>query len=420
MKRANIYTHLTSDHPYYWQDGGCTYHTRYTTYNHERGQEGDAWKPEVDAFGLWNNALKHHDYKLRLEKINRKYLLKDSDMPQEKVFQNGLDFINVNCFSDNWFLQIETFDPHEPFFTHDHYKNMYSVDKDKRDIDWPNYEKVENLADVQHMRKQYAALVSMCDANLGKVLDIMDRYNMWGDTMLIVMTDHGYLLGEHNYWAKNIMPWYNEMANIPMFIWDPRLQKKDIRNDCLVQTIDIAPTLLDFFSLDIPKDMQGKPLKNTIATGTQIRDAALFGIFGGHINCMDGHYVYMRGASNEGNKPLYQYTHMPTHLFGRFLPEEMRTMELAEPFSFTKGCKVMKIEAGNWCASDTYPCSGSIKSDLLCENLLFDIDKDPGQLYPFKDEVIEQMMIHKMVALMKQSDAPPEQYVRVGLADYII
>ena len=52
------------------------------------------------------------------------------------------------------------------------------------------------------MRYEYAALVSMCDAHLGKVLDLMDELDLWEDTMLIVCTDHGFLLGEHDWWAK--------------------------------------------------------------------------------------------------------------------------------------------------------------------------------------------------------------------------
>ncbi len=42
----------------------------------------------------------------------------------------------------------------------------------------------------------------MCDAHLGKVLDVMDELEMWDDTLLIVNTDHGFLLGEHDWWAK--------------------------------------------------------------------------------------------------------------------------------------------------------------------------------------------------------------------------
>ena len=48
---------------------------------------------------------------------------------------------------------------------------------------------------MEHVRYEYAALVSMCDAYLGKVLDFMDEHDMWKDTLLIVNTDHGYLSG---------------------------------------------------------------------------------------------------------------------------------------------------------------------------------------------------------------------------------
>ena len=46
---AGIHTHLASDHPHYWEDGGATYHTRFTTWEFFRGQEGDPWKGVVNA-----------------------------------------------------------------------------------------------------------------------------------------------------------------------------------------------------------------------------------------------------------------------------------------------------------------------------------------------------------------------------------
>ena len=62
----------------------------------------------------------------------------------------------------------------------------------------------------------------MCDASLGRVLDVMDELDLWDDTMLIVCTDHGFLLGEHGWWAKMVQPWYDENIHTPLFIWDPR------------------------------------------------------------------------------------------------------------------------------------------------------------------------------------------------------
>ena len=88
----------------------------------------------------------------------------------------------------------------------------------------------------------------MCDHLLGELLDYFDRHDMWKDTALVVTTDHGFLLGEHDFWAKNRMNLYEEVAHIPLFLHDPR--RADLggtRSAALTQSIDLAPTLLDLF-----------------------------------------------------------------------------------------------------------------------------------------------------------------------------
>ena len=47
LKQSGVYTHLISDHQHYWEDGGATYHTRYSSWECVRGQEGDPWKARV-------------------------------------------------------------------------------------------------------------------------------------------------------------------------------------------------------------------------------------------------------------------------------------------------------------------------------------------------------------------------------------
>ena len=180
----------------------------------------------------------------------------------------GLIFLDKNHDRDNWFLHIESFDPHEPFFTQAHYKALYPDDYEGPDFDWPLYRRVdESDAEIERCRHNYAALVTMCDRSLGRVLDAMDRYDLWRDTMLIVNTDHGFLLGEHDWWAKCVMPFYSEVAHTPLFIWDPRCGRAGARVDALVQTIDLAPTLLDYFGAPIPPDMQDRPLREAVANG---------------------------------------------------------------------------------------------------------------------------------------------------------
>ena len=414
LKSNEIFAHLVTDHYHYWEEGGANYHTKYSNSRFSRGQEGDPWMGDMNEpdfpspnparnRGVWGNQ----------DWVNRAYMQEEEQMPQAKTFAMGLEFLECNHNHDNWFLQIETFDPHEPYFSADKYKELYDYDFSKSTRDWPTYTSAEESPDhielFDHFRNMNAALVSMCDEYMGKVLDVMDKHNLWEDTMLIVNTDHGFLLGEHDWWGKCRMPFYNEIANTPFFIWDPRSKVAGERRKSLVQTIDIAPTVLEYFNLDIPVDMQGQALKDTIITDKPVRKAGLYGLHGAHVNVTNGRYVYMRAPVNENNAPLYQYTHMPAHMRCSFSVEEMQRLEgLAEPFSFTKGCKTMKIDVSSQ--------GGGIKSQAYeFGHLLFDLENDPRQENPLEDPEIEKMMIEHLIREMKANDAPEEQYERLGL-----
>ena len=111
--------------------------------------------------------------KKRQDYINRESQPRSEDLPQYKTFSLGLDFMETNKDADKWFLQIETFDPHEPFFSHDEYRKLYPHDWDGPEFDWPSYREVrEDQATVEHIRYTYAALLTFCDAQLGRVLDM--------------------------------------------------------------------------------------------------------------------------------------------------------------------------------------------------------------------------------------------------------
>jgi arylsulfatase A-like enzyme len=398
LGRAGIHSHLASDHPHYWEDGGATYHPRYTTWEFFRGQEGDAWKgvaggaPEKG----FKNALQRQDA------INRGYLRREAEHPQTRTFDAGLEFMATNADADRWFLQIECFDPHEPFFTYDEYRRLYPHDYDGPEFDWPPYARVtEPDAQAEHARYEYKALVSMCDRSLGRVLDAMDEHDLWDDTLLLVNTDHGFLLGEHGWWAKTVQPWFNELVHLPAFLWDPRSQAAGDRDGRLVQTIDIAPTLLDFFGVPSTPDMLGAPIAATGAPAA--REGALFGIHGGHVNVTDGRYVYMRACATPANAPLEEFTLMPTHMRGRFSPAELAGAELADPFPFTKGVRPLRLEGR------------SMINPFLYGTLLFDLESDPAQEHPIDDPAIELRMLRLLARLLRENAAPASQYERLGI-----
>lgn len=410
LKQSGVTTHLASDHYHYWEDGGATYHNRYSSWEGFRGQEGDLWRAQVQDPQLPANALGRHakmDVYTRQDAINRAAMRSEHLQPQPQTFAAGIDFLKRNGQSDNWLLQIETFDPHEPFFSHRRYKDLYSYDHDALHFDWPAYRAVEETPEqVQHARYEYAALLSQCDAHLGDVLDLMDAQQMWDDTMLIVWTDHGFMLGEHGCWAKLWMPFYQEIAHTPFFVWDPRCQKQGQRRASLVQpSIDLAPTLLEFFGAEPTGDMLGKPLRGVIESDEPVREAAIFGVHGSHVNVTDGRHVLMRAPASEENGPLFNYTQMPTAMRG-FLPlDALRQAQLAPPFSFTKGCPTLKLPARRG--------GGSGASAL--QTFLWDVQSDPRQENPIEDAPVEERLVRHLTRLMRECDAPAEQFHRLGL-----
>lgn len=400
LRNNDIYSHLVSDHYHYWEDGGATYHHRYSSWVNVRGQEGDRWKGEVKDPEL----PEHLGRVTRQDWVNRKYMQEEELTPQARTFAQGHEFLETNWQEDNWYLQIETFDPHEPFFTLKHWKDHYNKGWDGPHFDWPLYGRVTEDPDaVEYLRYQYAALLTQCDHYLGTVIDFMDDHDMWDDTMLLVVTDHGFMLGEHDWWGKMRMPWYNETAHIPFFIWDPRTKRSNVRRQSLTQTIDIGPTLLGWFGIEQPKDMQGHDLQELGKSDQAVREASIFGMFGGHVNVTDGNYVYMR-APRDGNGPLNHYTLMPNHMASPFSTRELANMQWHEGFSFTKGCPVMQI-----------PGTGLGRVTQEFTTQLFDLKNDPEQENPIQDPATEERMMGLLRRTMEQSDAPPEQFERLEL-----
>ncbi len=406
MRKAGIYTHIATDHFHYWEDGGSGYLTKFDSHEIVRGQQGDPWKGQVEP-PCFPETLSRRSVteNWRHDWINRSFIRREEDMPQYRTFENGLDFIKRSHSSDNWFLQIEAFDPHEPFFTQERWKKLYDDRYEGKNLDWPDYGRNHYGKDAtDHVRYEYAALLSMCDHYLGKLLDAMDEYSMWDDTMLIVATDHGFMLGEKDWMGKNIQPIYQELVHNPFFIHDPRHPEADgSRRQALAQTVDIVPTLASYFGIDPPVCIDGRDMERAIACDGSIREGAIFGIFGGHVNVTDGRYVYMHAPLSPLNQPLYEYTLMPMHMRSPFSPSELSDAELFSGPEFLQGAKVLRLKAHNEINPYWYGTR------------LYDLASDPDELKPIRDDDAERRLIVMMRALMKENEAPDDQYERLGI-----
>jgi hypothetical protein len=247
----------------------------------------------------------------------------------------------------------------------------------------------------------------------GQLLDYFDAHDLWRDTALFVTTDHGFLLGEHDFWAKNRMNMYEEIVHIPLFLHDPRQPKgAGDRRSALTQTIDLAPTFLGLFDVPPAAEMQGRSLLPLLEADRLLRRGALFGYFGGAINVTDGRYTYHRFPPDLRSQELYQYTLMPTHIWEPFTPEELAEASLARPMPFTKGAPVLKIPVIERSPMfDNYGPGALLES----ETRLYDLAVDPGQNTPLSAPEIERKMALLMRDLMCANDAPPEAYARIAI-----
>ena len=413
---VGVHSHLITDHYHYWEDGGATYHNRYSSFEFVRGQEADPWKvdksKDLGALGEKYHPKQRPDVRPLFTPyiVNREFITEEADFPSAQTFARGIEFLDRNHAADDWLLQIETFDPHEPFHAPDRFKDAFRTGWNGPIRDWPTYGRNsanDDPGEGDELRANYRATLAHCDHHLGKILDAFDAHGLWEDTALIVGTDHGFLLGEHDFWAKNRMTIYQEIANTPLFVHDPRAPRTG-RVDAVTQSIDIAPTLLDLFGLAPAPEMTGRSL-----VGETHHDAVIFGYFGGAVNITDGHYTYHRYPEDIANQAINQYTLMPTHLNSRFTPDELRDATLHPPFAWTKGVPLLQIPVQN--RSPFYANYGP-GSLLESETRLYDIDADPAQAEPLSDPAVEARLTARMVALMADNDAPPEAYVRLGLA----
>ncbi len=412
LNHAGVQTHLTSDHYHYWEENACTYHTKYNTWRFFRGQEGDPFIGQVDAPYVppnENRKGRPQDW------LNRMHIQRERDWSLVQTIDEGIEHIRRNAQADRWFCQIECFDPHEPWFVPERYKDLYpglrEAIGESALFDWPGYEPVDPQRDppekIERARKLNAALISMCDAYLGDVLDVFDELNLWEDTMLIVNTDHGFLLGEHDWWAKNAPPWYEELSHVPLFIHDPRCpEAAGSERDSFVQTIDLPTTLLGLFDVEPTERMLGADLAATIRDDTPARGAGLFGGFNHYVSVTDGRYVYMRAPTTDDGGPICQYTMLPVQLRRMWRdPARRPPVELVDPLPFTQGMPVLKVTHG-----------GGGRGPREWGHLLFDLHEDPKQERPLDDEALEQRMIALLTDEMQRCDAPSEQYERLGLA----
>lgn len=428
LKENNVYTKMITDHYLYMHIGGENYWNNFTSLDLIRGQEFDSLNMPAGKNGIVEQDIPDNYRGVYSQEHIENYSKFDSeeDYPSPMTMKKAANWLEENKDADNFLLWIEGFDPHEPFDVPDKYIDLYKDEDfdsyEDFDFYWPEYKKdAYNAEDLRRVNIRYKALLTMTDYYIGKIFDVLDKYDMWDDTQVIFTTDHGYMLGEHGYTAKNFMPAYNEVFHIPLIIWDPRFKNNVKRTDALTQNIDLFPTVLNYFNIDLSKlhyNIHGIDLSEILSgTKDKNKDYIIYGYFGKSVNLTDGKYTYFRAPKSEENRPLFVYTAIPTTL------RQYYGVGCIDKNNYTK------IEFGNLKFTD-YPVF-KIPAQIIdfknpsqeyfsrsphnSQTLLFDLSNDYEQNSPITNKELLNCFEEKLKEALAFYDAPDEQFERLGL-----
>jgi len=172
-----------------------------------------------------------------------------------------------------FFLAVGFYRPHTPYVSPKPYFDRYpeeampvvqGVKEDQADMPAPalgSYKKEqEKLTD--DLRRQcvqaYYASITFMDAQVGHVLDALERLGLADNTIVVFTSDHGYHLGEHGLWQK--MSVFEESARVPMIIAAPNQARQGTVVQTPVGLIDLYPTLTELCGVKAPKTLQGQSL----------------------------------------------------------------------------------------------------------------------------------------------------------------
>jgi len=110
--------------------------------------------------------------------------------------------------------------------------------------------------DIKNIKSVYFGMCAEVDHNIGKILKALESSEQLNNTMIIFTSDHGEMLGENNLWGK--LGWWDSSYRIPLIIHIPGQQPSLINE--MTESVDLAPTILDWLGGDIPLDWNGRSL----------------------------------------------------------------------------------------------------------------------------------------------------------------
>lgn len=111
---------------------------------------------------------------------------------------------------------------------------------------------------MQTFMRAYYATITRLDFQIGTLIEQLHQSGHYDNTVIIFLSDNGYLLGNHGLGNKITM--HEESVRVPMFIHGTQVKAKGLRSDALVSSLDVMPTVLDLAGVEKPAHLAGTSL----------------------------------------------------------------------------------------------------------------------------------------------------------------
>lgn len=263
LRGAGVHTALIADTPTPYADN-LSYHRGFAVAQRVRGQENDRYVTDPIPVHLPCDPGKlrtPEDYVTQyLRNVSRRK--GEEDYFCARTMRQAVRWLEESHGRQPFFLCVDTFDPHEPWDPPRHYVEGYDPDFRGQDVIAPRYgrwRRVLTPDELRHCRALYAAEASLVDRWVGELLDTADELGLLENTLIVFLSDHGVLLGEHGLVGKGLtqsgrifnVPLYPELCRIPLLAYYPGC-KAGAALPALVQTVNLPATIADYLGVPVP------------------------------------------------------------------------------------------------------------------------------------------------------------------------
>lgn len=145
-------------------------------------------------------------------------------------------------------------------------------------------------------RHGYYASVTYADALVGKLLATLDELGLRENTIVVLWGDHGWNLGEHNYWSKHNL--LNTSKQAPLIISAPGF-KQDIKTDGIVELVDMYPTLCELAGISLPQHLEGNSMVSLMKNPKQASKKAAYTRWRNGASVITSDFSYTEWGNNQ-------------------------------------------------------------------------------------------------------------------------